>query len=73
MFTYEVVELKFNMWKNRFDRDLEELINENALDGWRLMQVVKTPNSTYNLTLIFEKPLAEAADPYRHTRFSGMV
>ena len=74
MFTYEVVKIKYNIWKSKYEENLEDVLNDYALDGWRLVQVLKTnENGTYHLKVIFEKPLKESADRYRDSRFSGMV
>jgi len=74
MFTYEVVNIKYNIWTGKYKENLEDVINNYALEGWRLVQVIKLQEGGgYNLKVIFEKPFKENSDRYRHTRFSGMV
>ncbi|MFK7934272.1 MAG: DUF4177 domain-containing protein [Saprospiraceae bacterium] len=74
MFTYEVVKIKMN-WLGKYERNMDEVIQDYALDGWRLVQVLQ-PNSMnmdHSYRIIFEKPIRDNVEQYARTRFEGMV
>jgi aspartyl/asparaginyl-tRNA synthetase len=60
MYTYKAIKVKLNGWVNE-KMDYSKIINREAADGWRLVQIVIPPNRGYigEYEIIFEKEIKQ--------------
>jgi len=59
MYQYEFVKIKINRWKGQPQEDYKKIIEDYALNGWRLVQIFAPPISGFgaadHFEMIFEK------------------
>jgi|GEM_PF-957872 len=65
MFTYKIVSIKHSMWTGKAKENVEDIIHDFAIDGWRLVQIVESSISMWysgsaQTKIIFEKPARDA-------------
>lgn len=64
MYTYKFVEIKHSMWTGKPVENIEDIIHEYALQGWRFVQIAQDYGAMWYkgriyTKLIFERPVAE--------------
>lgn len=58
---YKFVKVELSFWGSKPKQDYHEVIQQNAADGWRLVQIFAPPTSGYGsaayFELILERPI----------------
>ena len=74
MYTYKFVEIKHSMWTGKPVENIEDIIHEYALQGWRFVQIAQDHGAMWYkgriyTKLIFERPVAEDV-PYPQSSYN---
>ena len=65
MYTYKIIEIKHSMWSGKPKENVEDIIHQYALDGWRFVQMAQDYGAMWykgriNTKLIFERPIGQS-------------
>ena len=72
MYTYKIVKVKHSAWTGKPNSSIEEIIEDYAADGWRLVQVLQdhaamSYQGRVNSKIIFEKKVP--SDFYKNHKY----
>jgi hypothetical protein len=57
IYEYKFTKLKISMWTGKPKQDHQEIIQDHARQGWRLVQIVQPIHGHYEMEMIFERPI----------------
>jgi hypothetical protein len=57
MYQYKFIQIKCSKFTGKFKEDYHSVINYNAKEGWRLVQILDRSFSERFMELIFEKEI----------------
>jgi Domain of unknown function (DUF4177) len=57
IYEYKFIKLKISIWTGKPKQNHQEIIQDHARQGWRLVQIVQPIHGHYEMEMIFERPV----------------